>query len=200
MKVNKAEFVITVATSDKILENNIPEFAFVGRSNVGKSTLINALTNRNKLAKASSTPGKTKHINYFLINDIFHIVDLPGYGFHKAGKGEQKRWTDLIDNYLLNSKQLVCVFVLIDIRHKPSLLDKQMLTFLNYYKIPYIIIATKGDKLSNAQRFNYVRKVAGEVGLGTKDILITSASKKFGMDLVLDKIESFLGQVNKNKE
>ena len=194
MKINDAKFVITVADGNKLLETEFPEFAFVGRSNVGKSTLINALTNRNKLAKASSTPGKTKHVNYFLINNNFYIVDLPGYGYHKASKADAKRWRALIEDYLTASVQLKCVFVLMDIRHKPSEQDKQMLTFLNYYKTPYVIIATKGDKLSQAQRGNYVSKLAQEVGLTKKDILTTSSSKKLGMDLIANKMDQFMGQ------
>ena len=198
MKIKNSKFIITVADSKKLLETNFKEFAFVGRSNAGKSSLINALTNKNMLAKTSSTPGKTKHINYFLINEEFYIVDLPGYGYHKASKGAEERWTQLIEEYLLTSKQLSCVFVLMDIRHKPSELDKQMLIFLHYYSIPFVIIATKADKLSKAQRYNYANKLANEVGLTGKDIIITSSEDKFGMENILQKFEQFLGQTDQN--
>jgi|LGOV01.1.fsa_nt_gb GTP-binding protein len=200
MKIKTAQFITTVATYDKILETQMLEFAFVGRSNVGKSSLINALTNQNKLAKTSGTPGKTKHINYFLINEEFYIVDLPGYGYHRASKTDQKRWTALIDEYLRNSKNLQCVFVLMDIRHKPSVLDKQMLDFLHYYKVPYVIITTKADKFSKSQRFNHAQKLAQEIGLTGNDVLITSASNKFGMQNVLDKIGQFVVQATGSEE
>ena len=198
MKIKDSKFIITVAESDKILATELKEIAFVGRSNAGKSSLINALTNKNTLAKTSSTPGKTKHINYFLINDEFYIVDLPGYGYHQASKSDEARWTKLIEEYLLNSKQLTCVFVLMDIRHKPSVLDKQMLTFLHYYKVPFVIIATKADKLSKSQRFNYANSLANEIGLTGRDIIISSSEEKFGMEEILDKCDQFLGQDPKN--
>ncbi|MDD4211015.1 MAG: ribosome biogenesis GTP-binding protein YihA/YsxC [Clostridia bacterium] len=194
MKIKTSKFIITVAESDKILETNLKEVAFVGRSNAGKSSLINALTNKNALAKTSSTPGKTKHINYFLINDEFYIVDLPGYGYHNASKADEQRWTQLIEDYLLKSKRLTCVFVLMDIRHKPSLLDKQMLTFLHYYSVPFVIIATKADKLSKSQRFNYAHSLANAVGLTGRDVIISSSQQKFGMEQILEKCDQFLGQ------
>lgn len=198
MKIKNASFVTTVASAKNILTTEYNEIAFVGRSNVGKSSLINALTNRKGLAKTSSTPGKTKHINYFNINDQFYLVDLPGYGYHKASKSEEKQWTALIESYLMHSDQLKCVFVLLDIRHKPSVLDKQMLNYLNYYKIPYVVIATKADKLSRAQQGNYAQKIANEVGLTRKDVIITSASGKSGIENLLVKIEQFVGQPEEN--
>ncbi|MGD9901199.1 MAG: ribosome biogenesis GTP-binding protein YihA/YsxC [Spirochaetales bacterium] len=193
MKINSAEFVTTVASANNILKNEQIEFAFVGRSNVGKSSLINALTNRKNLAKASSTPGKTKHINYFIINGgEFHIVDLPGYGYHQASKQEEKVWVSLIENYLNDNKNLKCVFVLMDIRHNPSELDKQMIAFLNYYHIPYVILATKADKLPKSQKNVYASKIASELGLGIDNIIVTSADEKFGLDKVLQKMEQFM--------
>ena len=196
MKIKSSKFVITVADPAKLLETNVKEFAFVGRSNAGKSSLINALTNKNMLAKTSSTPGKTRHINYFLINEEFYIVDLPGYGYHKASKGDEERWTKLIEEYLLKSEQLAWGFVLMDIRHKPSVLDKQMLTFLHYYSVPFVVVATKADKLSKAQRYNHANKLANEIGLSGKDIIITSSEGKFGMEDILAKCEQFLVQAD----
>lgn len=200
MKIKDAKFVITVAESDKILTSPITEFAFVGRSNAGKSSLINALTNRNMLAKTSRTPGKTKHINYFLINNEFHIVDLPGYGYHKASKAAESKWVKLIDDYLLNSQNLACVFVLMDIRHTPSLLDKQMLAFLHYYQIPFVVIATKADKFSKSQRHIYALKLAQSLGLTINNIIVTSSDEKLGMEIVLQKMEEFLGQPSEQTE
>jgi GTP-binding protein len=194
MKVKQAKFITTVANADSILTTDKNEIAFVGRSNAGKSSLINALTNQSKLAKTSSTPGKTRHINYFLLNEEFYLVDLPGYGYHKASKSDEKRWGNLIETYLLNSKNLSCVFVLMDIRHTPSELDKQMLTFLHYYNVPYVIIATKADKLSRPKLNNYATKLANNLGLTLQDIIITSANKKQGMQQILDRAEQFLNQ------
>jgi len=194
MKVKQAKFITTVANADSILTTDKNEIAFVGRSNAGKSSLINALTNQSKLAKTSSTPGKTRHINYFLLNEEFYLVDLPGYGYHKASKSDEKRWGNLIETYLLNSRNLSCVFVLMDIRHTPSELDKQMLTFLHYYNVPYVIIATKADKLSRAKLNNYATKLANNLGLTLQDIIITSANKKQGMQQILDRAEQFLNQ------
>ena len=196
MKITSAKFITTVAKASDLLNTQFKEFAFVGRSNAGKSSLINAFTNRTALAKTSSTPGKTKHINYFLINENFYITDLPGYGYHKAGKSEEERWVKLIDEYLLTSKQLSCVFVLMDIRHKPSILDKQMLTFLHYYNIPFMVLATKADKLSKSQRAVYASKLAQEIGLTLNNLIITSSAIKLGLDKIGDKIEEMLGQDN----
>jgi GTP-binding protein len=194
MKIKEVKFVTTVADKKNLLNDNIIEFAFVGRSNAGKSSLINALTNRSKLAKTSSTPGKTKHINYFLLNNAFYLVDLPGYGYHKASKADEKKWVQLIDDYLLNSQNLSCVFVLMDVRHTPSVLDKQMITFLHYYQIPYIVIATKADKVSKTRRHSYASKLAQSVGLTINNIIVTSSEEKLGMDTILQKMASYLGQ------
>jgi len=194
MKITSAKFITTVAKASDLLNTQFKEFAFVGRSNAGKSSLINAFTNRSALAKTSSTPGKTKHINYFLINENFYITDLPGYGYHKAGKSEEERWVKLIDEYLLTSKQLSCVFVLMDIRHKPNILDKQMLTFLHYYNIPFMVLATKADKLSKSQRGVYASKLAQEVGLTLNNLIITSSALKLGLEKLGEKIEEQIGQ------
>ena len=139
MIIKKSEFVTSLAKIDNYVNLDIPEIAFVGRSNVGKSSLINALTNRNKLAKTSSLPGRTRLVNYFLINDRFMLVDLPGYGFAKASKESQKEWQTLISGYLQCSEDLKIVFVLVDIRITPSELDKQMLEYLYYYNIHFFI-------------------------------------------------------------
>ena len=130
MVIKKAVYKTSVTNIKNILDDGVPEFAFVGRSNVGKSSLINALTNTKSLAKASATPGKTKMINYFEINDSFRFVDLPGYGYAKTGKVHQEVWSELIGKYLEESKSLVTIFVLVDIRHLPTVQDMQMVEFL----------------------------------------------------------------------
>ena len=140
MNITNAKYLTSVVDEKNILNDDMVEFAFVGRSNVGKSSLINALTGVKNLAKTSSTPGLTKMINYFVINNSFKFVDLPGYGYAKTGQKHIANWAGLMEKYLLNSTLLKTVFVLIDCRHEPSELDKMMINFLNHYQIPYMII------------------------------------------------------------
>ncbi len=192
MIIKNAEFVVSIAKKQDLKDFGMPEFAFVGRSNVGKSSLINALTNRKKLAKASSTPGRTRLINYFKINNSFMFVDLPGYGYALAGKEEQAKWQELIGAYLENSKQLKRVFVLVDIRHEPNERDKIMLNYLFYYNIPFNVIATKADKISKAQIEKQKTLIANTLEVGRDDIVVVSANEKRGIDNVLDIIESLM--------
>ena len=192
MKIKKASFETTIVDVKKINNTSIPEIAFVGRSNVGKSSLINMITNINRLAKTSSTPGKTKHLNYFLINDDFYIVDLPGYGYHKASKTDEKKWKSLIEDYLTNSKNLMCVFVLLDIRRTPSDLDIQMIDYLYQYNIPFSVIITKSDKISKSQVNILSNKIAINLGLGTSDVIISSSTSKKGKEEILSKIFSYI--------
>ena len=193
MKVKNASFVTTVVSGKDLRQDLKNEFAFVGRSNVGKSSLINALTNQNRLAKTSSTPGLTKNINYFSINNgEFHIVDLPGYGYHKAGKNEEEKWSTLLEEYFLNSPNLKCVFVLVDSRHLLSELDKVMLSFLLYHQIPYLVVATKIDKLKNSEKNSKLEKLANDARLTRLNIIADSSEKKLGLDDVLTKQEQFI--------
>lgn len=193
MRVKNARFVTTVVNGKDIKTDLKNEFAFVGRSNVGKSSLINAITNQNRLAKTSSTPGLTKNINYFSINNgDFHIVDLPGYGYHKAGKNEEEKWSTLLEEYFLNSPNLKCVFVLVDSRHLLSELDKVMLSFLLYHQIPYCVVATKIDKLKNSERNTKLEKVANDAKLARLNIIAVSSEKKLGIDDILTKMEQFI--------
>ena len=193
MKVKNASFVTTVVSGKDLRQDLKNEFAFVGRSNVGKSSLINALTNQNRLAKTSSTPGLTKNINYFSINNgEFHIVDLPGYGYHKAGKNEEEKWSTLLEEYFLNSPNLKCVFVLVDSRHLLSELDKVMLSFLLYHQIPYLVVATKIDKLKNLEKNSKLEKLANDARLTRLNIIAVSSEKKLGLDDVLTKMEQFI--------
>ena len=187
MKITNVKFIKSVANvNDVLLDKN--EYAFVGRSNVGKSSLLNFLVN-SKIAKTSSTPGKTRLINYFEVNKDFYFVDLPGYGYAKISKEKINSWDELLGNYLVNSKKLKCVFLLVDIRHKPTELDKQMQKFLYFYQIPTIIIATKCDKLSRAQMHNQKQMLANELGVGKQNIILTSSSTRMGLEDVLNKIE-----------
>ena len=193
MEIKNAQFLTTVASSKDILKTAQNEFAFVGRSNVGKSSLINALANNSKLAKTSSTPGKTKFINYFSINKgEFHIVDLPGYGYHKASKQAEQKWTKLIEDYFYDSPNLKCVFVLVDIRHDVSELDKMMINFLVYNRINFIIVLTKADKLSKAEQFRQIDAISKQIAIPKANLVVVSSDKKMGLDTLTKKIEDYL--------
>ena len=147
MKIKKAEFVISNTDYRLCPKNNLPEYAFIGRSNVGKSSLINAIVNNKKLAKTSSTPGKTQLINHFIINDQWYLVDLPGYGYAKTSKSQRAIFHEMISNYLLNRSSLIALFVLIDSRHNLQKIDNEFMIFLSENQIPFVIIFTKTDKL-----------------------------------------------------
>lgn len=193
MIIKNAKFLTTVVNSKNILNTCKNEFAFVGRSNAGKSSLINALCNNKSLAKTSQTPGKTKNINYFEVNNgEFTLVDLPGYGFHKAGKVENDKWDELMDGYFRASKNLKCAFVLMDIRVKPSELDKHMIKYFVYYNIPFYIVATKSDKISKQEQKKLATNIALELGLTLNEVIITSSSKKVGIDNLCEIFERFI--------
>jgi len=192
MRIVNSEFKISVASVSGIIRDGMPQIAFVGRSNVGKSSLLNMLTNRKGLAITSSTPGRTRLINYFTINKSFYFVDLPGYGYAKASKSKSEAWQALIEPYLVKNQDLKCVCVLVDIRHKPSDLDKLMCQFLEYHHIPFIIVATKADKLSRSKVKPEAQKIANELGVGVGNIYTTSSSSKLGQAEVLAKLDQFL--------
>ncbi len=192
MRVTSAKFIKSVAKGDQIILDNKPIVAFVGRSNVGKSSLLNYLTSSKKLAKTSSTPGRTRLINYFLINEDIYFVDLPGYGFAKGNKTENSKWDELMDPFFVNSKNLKLVCVLMDCRIKPTPLDYNMLTYLNYYQIPYIVVATKCDKLPKTKVKPAIQAMANELGLGVDNIFATSSNNLQGKIELLDKFDQFV--------
>ncbi len=178
-------------------QTDLPEYAFIGRSNVGKSSLINMLTGRNKLAMTSSTPGKTMLVNHFIINKEWYLVDLPGYGFAQRGKREMDKLWNLISHYVLEREQLTCLFVLIDIRHEPQQKDLDFFQFLGENGVPFAIIFTKADKISRQKIQNSVKaylNVLGEMWEELPPHFITSATSKMGKDDVLNYIDS----INKN--
>src|SRR3954463_12359421 len=146
MKINTAEFIVSNSEVDKCPKDFLPEYAFIGRSNVGKSSLINMLTNHEKLAKTSGTPGKTQLINHFVINKDWYIVDLPGYGFAKVSISQRKKWEKMIEDYLRKRENLVNVFVLIDGRHAPQKIDLDFVNKLGSWEVPFSIVFTKADK------------------------------------------------------
>ncbi len=153
---NRVSFVKSIVSDSEKPELDLPELAFVGRSNVGKSSLLNAVSNQKNLAKTSSTPGKTRLINYFNVSDLFYMVDLPGYGYAKISKTEYKKWQDMLESYLKDNEKLRLVCLLIDSRHELLKNDLQMSEWLDYFEIPYIIILTKADKISKS-------KLAGQI-------------------------------------
>ena len=191
MIIKSAEYLTSVVSKDKIIKEGL-DFAFVGRSNVGKSSLINFMTNNSKLAKTSSLPGRTRLINYFLINKEFLLVDLPGYGYAKASKEAQASWGNLLENYLKKSENLKAVYMLLDIRHLPNDNDKQMIKFLYYYNIPTVFVLTKADKLSKSAIGRQVQIIANDLGLAKDNFIVTSSDKKTGKDKLLDSLDARL--------
>lgn len=189
--IKKARYITSAVQKNQFLNKHI-EVAFVGRSNVGKSSLINCLVNQKKLAKTSSTAGLTKMINYFLINDEIYFVDLPGYGYSKTGKKHQKLWSILIEDYLTFSNKLKMVFLLVDIRHKPSNLDVLMQKFLFYNNIPYKIVATKYDKIAKTKVNTFLKLIADNLNVTIKNIIPFSSNNKFGKDILLN----IIGEIN----
>jgi GTP-binding protein len=169
-----------------------PEIALVGRSNVGKSSLINALCHQGNLARVSAAPGKTRQVNFFEIYDQFYLVDLPGYGYAKVSKAEQDRWAHMIEGYLTRTKQLNHLFFLMDIRHEPSQGDQQMAYWLQHYDIPCTIVATKADKLTRSQRKLMADKLSDAVGMTFKTpVIVFSATEKLG----IKELEVRIGEI-----
>ena len=191
MDIKSAKFTKSATSIDNSLEN-FSQIAFVGRSNVGKSSLINMLTKNSKLCKTSSIPGRTRLINYFQINSDIYFVDLPGYGFAKASKTEVDGWQSMIEPYLVENENLKCVCMLVDSRIEPTNQDKQMLKFLNYYRIPFIIIATKCDKFGKSQIKPQMQKIANFLGVGKDNVFASSSATGFGRLEILQKLDQFL--------
>lgn len=197
MEIKTSAFTLSAPRESMCPKDNKPEYAFIGRSNVGKSSLINMLCNHKGLAKTSATPGKTLLINHFIINNEWYIVDLPGYGFAKRSKKVQQELERMITGYILQRKQLVNVFVLVDIRHEQQKVDREFVDWLGTSQIPFCIVFTKADKLS-ATKAKENAKAWMDKLLDTWEELppyfITSAEKKTGKEEVLD----YIGQINKS--
>lgn len=190
MIIKNAELETVCGVTSRLPENTMPEFAFAGKSNVGKSSLINALMNRKSLARTSSQPGKTQTINFYNINGALYYVDLPGYGYAKVSQSEKAKWGKMIENYLHQSKMLRCVFLLVDIRHEPSANDKTMYDWVVYNGFRPVIIATKSDKINRSQIAKQVKLIRTGLGMEKEDILIPfSASSKQGREEIWELIE-----------
>lgn len=199
MEIKSAEFIISNAVVDKCPDTNNPEYAFIGRSNVGKSSLINMLTGRNKLAKTSATPGKTMLINHFLINNEWYLVDLPGYGYAKRSKKDKDKLEVMISSYILKREQMINLFLLIDCRHEPQKIDLEFMEWLGENGVPFSIVFTKADKLGGGklkQNISYYLKELKKQWEELPPYFITSSENKTGRQEILDYIEQINKEVN----
>lgn len=199
MEIKKSEFVISAPTVGMCPADTKPEYAFIGRSNVGKSSLINMLCNHKGLAKTSATPGKTLLINHFIINNEWYLVDLPGYGFAKRSKSVQQKLDQMIRSYILMREQLVNVFVLIDIRLTPQAIDREFIDWLGESSIPFTIVFTKADKLSKSKAQSNVMKWMNALKDTWEELppyFVTSSTKDIGKDDILNYIENINKEIN----
>lgn len=192
MKINKSDFVISAVGKKQYPDQGFPEVAFAGRSNVGKSSLINTLINRKNLARTSGRPGKTQTINFYLINDNFHLVDLPGYGFAKVSKDIKAKWSEFIEEYLNDRPNLVGIIQLIDLRHPPTEDDVMMYEWLKHLGVPFILVATKADKISKGQHLRHKKIIREKLLINNEDIQLFSSETKIGREEVLKWIVEHL--------
>lgn len=202
MKIKSAEFVISNSEVSKCPDSKLPEYAFIGRSNVGKSSLINMLTERKSLAKISGRPGKTQLINHFLINGSWHLVDLPGYGYAQVSRSVKKTFQKFITAYFEQRQQMICAFVLIDSRHKPQPVDMEFMQWLGEHQVPFCIIFTKADKLKPGALKRNIETYSTEMLQTWEEMpqyFITSSSNATGREEVLEFIDQVNEQVEKNR-
>ena len=193
MKINKSDLETVAVKPSQSPAPDLREIAFAGRSNVGKSSLLNLLTGRRKLARVSGSPGKTRTINFYIINDAFRIVDLPGYGYAKVAKSVSAGWGEMMERYLQNRENLVKVVQLVDIRHAPSKQDVEMYEYLRHYGLDGLVVATKADKISRNQMAKQMKLIKQTLGLSSEDVVIpVSALKKTGYQELLDEMEKIL--------
>lgn len=196
MQIKSAEFLVSSARIDQCPKTNLPEYAFIGRSNVGKSSLINMLTGKSKLAKTSATPGKTILINHFVINGEWYLVDLPGYGYAKRSKKDTEKFEHMITTYILDREQMTNLFLLIDVRHEPQQIDLEFMEWLGENGVPFSIVFTKADKVSKAKLKGNVTHYLTELKKQWEELppyFVTSSEAKLGREEILNYIE----QINK---
>lgn len=201
MEIKKAEFVVSNTDYRKCPDTGLPEYAFIGRSNVGKSSLINMLTNQKGLAKTSVRPGKTQLINHFIINNEWYLVDLPGYGYARTSKTSREKWQKMITDYMLKREALVNVFVLVDSRIPPQKIDLEFINFLGMNGVPLSIIFTKIDKQKQreiAATVNAYKRTLAEMWEELPEMLMTSSVTRYGREQVLDRIEQINQQLKQN--
>ncbi len=177
MKVTQAEIVISAVKPEQYPSELLPEFALAGRSNVGKSSFINKMINRKNLARTSSKPGKTQTLNFYLINEMLHFVDVPGYGFAKVPKSERDAWGRMMETYLTSREQLRAVLQIVDLRHPPSKDDVTMYEYLKHYELPVVVIATKADKIPKGKWQKHLKVIKETLGMNKEDELILFSSE-----------------------
>lgn len=193
MIIKKADIETIAVKPNQYPEAEVPEIAFAGRSNVGKSSLLNLLTNRRNLARTSGNPGKTRTINFYRINDEFRIVDLPGYGYAKLSRSQTEGWGQMMEAYLSGRSNLLKVIQLVDIRHAPSAQDVQMYEYLRHYGLDGIVVATKADKVSTNEKQKCISVIRKTLGLSAEDKVIpVSALKRSGYELLLEELENLI--------
>ena len=197
LKITKAEFITSAASKAQFIQSEKPIIAVCGKSNVGKSSFINMLANRKKLAKVSKEPGRTRLINYFDFGE-FILADLPGYGFARVSRDEKLKWARLLDDFFAEKDSIAHVFALADIRHNPTADDMQMIEYLYYHLVPFTVIATKADKLSKAAQSKSKTNIASFYKCGADNIIATSAQTRQGYEDVLSAIEKFISVADGN--
>ena len=193
--IKNATFITSAARADQFITPDKPMIAVCGKSNVGKSSFINMLANRKKLAKTSSEPGRTRLVNYFDFGE-FILADLPGYGFARVSKGEKEKWAKTLDAFFKDREKIAHVFMLVDSRHDPTADDVQMMQFLNYHILPFTVVLTKSDKLSRMKLKEHLRAIAADLYLGEKNLLATSSETGYGKIDVLTKLRSVIDVAN----
>ncbi|MBQ3220822.1 MAG: YihA family ribosome biogenesis GTP-binding protein [Clostridia bacterium] len=193
--IKNATFITSAARAEQFIKPNKPMIAVCGKSNVGKSSFINMLANRKKLAKTSSEPGRTRLVNYFDFGE-FILADLPGYGFARVSKGEKEKWAKTLDQFFKNKEDIAHVFMLADSRHDPTADDLQMMQFLHYHTLPFTVVLTKADKLSKMKLKENTRAIAADLYLGVENLIATSAETGYGKMEILDKIRAVVDRAN----
>lgn len=195
MKIKSAEIIISAVSPKQYPLESLPELAMVGRSNVGKSSAINTLLNRRSLARVSQNPGKTRTINFYLINKEFFLVDLPGYGYAKVSKDDRAAWGKIIETYLLSRNNLKEVVLLVDVRHEPSADDVLMYEWIKHFGFGRLVIATKLDKINRSQYTRHFKMIREKLKMELEDVLLPISSlKRLGIEAIWDKLESIMGQ------
>ena len=195
MRIVNSDLEAVAVKAAQYPPSDLPEIAFAGRSNVGKSSLLNLITGRKSLARVSGSPGKTRTINFYRCNDRFRIVDLPGYGYAKISRSESEKWGAMMESYLEGRENLIKVVQLVDIRHKPSEQDVQMYEYLKYFELDGIVVATKADKIGSNEKKRALKLISDTLGMSEDDIIIPISSlKKNGHEELLDTIEDLLEQ------